>query len=724
MVKIFDNAENAVDALIQKVGKKLVIVMPVALGKPNHYINTIFDRAEKDSSLDVTFISALVPEKPKWGSDLERRMLEPMHERLWSKWPVVKYFEAIRQKNLPPNVHVFDMYTKAGAIINEPYLQQNYMNFSYTMIARNLIEFGANVCASLFAKRVNEKGEIEISGASNTDLFFNMARMARDVEKTEGRKVAVIGQISDKTPFLHGNDVSPAEFFDFLLDGPDYNYPLFAVPKPSVATVDHMIGLWVSSLIKDSGTIQIGIGALADAIVNAILMRHEANADYQEILKDFQIQEKYGDSVQKWGNLTPFQEGLHVNSEMMVEPFIELMKRGIVKRKVYDHIGLQQLINDKKITENKIPANILELLLEIKGIQKVLTEEDFKTLQYYGVFKPDLTYTEMFIINKAGKQFSTDLRDKANVTALQKECIGKSLINGYCIGASFFLGSQGFYDTLLTMDEETRNLIRMNNVLVINQLYGGEKLRRLQRQHARFINTGMYLTLMGGVASDMLEDGRVISGVGGQYNFVEMGLALEGGKSILVFKSTKGFGKKLKSNIRFSYGHITIPKYLRDIVVTEYGIADLRVKSDADCIKAILNIADSRFQDKLLAQAKAAKKIPEDYEIPAIYRNNYPEVLEQKLAAARAKGHFKPFPFGSDYTAEEMVLGGALKMLKRTAEESKITILKAILKSPAPEKLEKAMPYLKRMQLDNPKDKHERINQKLVVLALELIKKI
>lgn len=49
---------------------------------------------------------------------------------------------------------------------------------------------------------------------------------------------------------------------------------------------------------------------------------------------------------------------------------------------------------------------------------------------------------------------------------------------------------------------------------------------------------------------------------------------------------------------------MTIPRFLRDIVITEYGIADCRSKTDSEVIQAMLNIADSRFQPKLLAQAK------------------------------------------------------------------------------------------------------------------------
>ena len=130
-----------------------------------------------------------------------------------------------------------------------------------------------------------------------------------------------------------------------------------------------------------------------------------------------------------------------------------------------------------------------------------------------------------------------------NIAALQDNCIGTKLNNGYIISAGFFLEFKGFYETLSDMDEEQRKLIHMNSVANVNQLYGNEQLCRAQRKDARYINIGMYLTLLGGVASDQLEDGRIVSGVGGQFNFVEQGIELEDGRSILVSKALKGVEK-------------------------------------------------------------------------------------------------------------------------------------------------------------------------------------
>jgi acyl-CoA hydrolase len=148
------------------------------------------------------------------------------------------------------------------------------------------------------------------------------------------------------------------------------------------------------------------------------------------------------------------------------------------------------------------------------------------------------------------------------------------------------------------------------------------------------------VTLLGSAVSDSLDDGRVVSGVGGQYNFVAMAHALRQARSILLLRSTRKSHGRLESNIVWEYAHSTIPRHLRDMVVTEYGIADLRGKSDREVIAALLNLADSRFQPGLMAQAKRAGKLPAGYAIPEAFRHNIPERLRSALAPLQKAGLF------------------------------------------------------------------------------------
>jgi hypothetical protein len=268
------------------------------------------------------------------------------------------------------------------------------------------------------------------------------------------------------------------------------------------------------------------------------------------------------------------------------------------------------------------------------------------------------------------------------------------------------------------LPEAERRLFDMRGVGFINQLYGEDyALRVAQRSHARFVNTTMMLTTLGAAVSDGLDDGRVVSGVGGQYNFVSMAHALPGARSMLCVRSTRHKDGRLASNVVAGYGHVTIPRHLRDIAITEYGIADLRGRTDAECIAAMIDIADSRFQEDLLRAAKRANKIDAGYRIPAARRHNTPERLAAAFEAPRRAGLFSEYPFGTDLSREEIGLARALRWLKdATAGDARRMAMMVRAAFARPDSAH--APFLQRLRLDRPAGLRERLLAGLVVLAL------
>lgn len=284
----------------------------------------------------------------------------------------------------------------------------------------------------------------------------------------------------------------------------------------------------------------------------------------------------------------------------------------------------------------------------------------------------------------------------------------KREVEGALLHGGFFLGPKNFYRRLREMDEAKRAKLQMKAISFVNQLYGDEEKKRAARVKARFINNGMMATLLGAVVSDGLEDGRVVSGVGGQYNFVAQAFALEDARSVICINATRGSGKNAASNIRWSYGHVTIPRHLRDIIITEYGIADLRGKSDEDVVAAMLSIADSRFQDELLKAAKANGKIPESYEIPSRFRNNTPARIEKALQDAKDRGLLPDFPFGSDFDEVELRLIPALQLLKQKLA-APLSLTPVLLRGLSAPRNEKTEACIARMGLQNPASIMERV---------------
>jgi acyl-CoA hydrolase len=285
------------------------------------------------------------------------------------------------------------------------------------------------------------------------------------------------------------------------------------------------------------------------------------------------------------------------------------------------------------------------------------------------------------------------------------------------IHGGFFIGSNAFYETLRQMPPERRRLINMTHISFVNTLFGDEARKRRQRQKARFVNETMMATLLGEAISDTLDDGRVVSGVGGQFDFVSMAHSLEDAHSILMLRAGRIKAGISRSNIRWSGGHATVPRHHRDIFVTEYGIAATRGRTDMQVIDAMLQITDSAFQPALVAQAKDARKLAADYRIPDDASDNSPRAIRNVFDRAELRASFPHYPLGTDLTTAEQQLVPALEWLQSSTATavSKLRVLfGAIFTSEAASN----RAALDRLGLDQALGIGDRLRRKLVNYAL------
>jgi acyl-CoA hydrolase len=645
----YADVESCVDATIARIGRRIRLGTPLGLGKANHLVNEFFRRACEDPRIDLRIFTALTLARPRWKSDLERRFLEPLAERLFGGYPELEYVEPLRRGTLPRNIGVSEFYFQPGSFLDSPLAQQQYVSSNYTHVVRDILDAGVNVLAQLVAKPEQNADDNRLSLSCNPDLTLDLAPRMREAQR-RGEQIALLAQVNRNLPFMYGDAAVAPAFFDGIVDAPRYDFPLFGPPNAAVSTAEYLIALHVSALIRDGGTLQLGIGSIGDAVTYLLKLRHEQNELYSELVVKAGVSDRFGAIVERVGGTTPFEKGLYAATEMLVAGFLELYRCGVLKRKVHDDVAVQRRLNAGETVEGLTGAHVAH--------------------------------------------------------------------------ACFFLGTESFYEALRQMRRSELEQFCMTGISFVNQLYGDEELKRLQRREARFVNTGLIVTLSGAVCSDGLEDGRVVSGVGGQYNFVSMAHALDDGRSILLIRSTHEGGGKARSNIRASYGNTTIPRHLRDIVITEYGIADLRGRTDEDVAIALMQIADSRFQDDLVREAKRAGKVAHGYRIPDQFRGNRPEKLEAILAPYRARDQLQPFPFGTDLTREEVVLAKALRGLKRMVARKRPPLrhlrhVRKLVTVP-----ETARPYLERMGLARPRSIKERLLRRAVVYALASVEAI
>ena len=629
--------EQAVDDVLARLPAHIHMGMPLGLGKPNLFVNALYRRVAKLPDRALTIYTALVLGRPTLGDGLQKRFLEPFIERVFGDYPELDFLAALHKDNLPANIHVQQFFMQPGSLLHSASAQQDYVSSNYSHAARDINAAGLNLVAQLVASSAEHPDRLSLS--CNPDITLDLLPMIAK-RREAGETILVVGQVHSDLPYMPGDAELGMDEFDFLIDEKD-STTLFSTPNMPVGFQDHFIGLHASTLVRDGGTLQIGIGSMGDALTAALLARQADNEAYRLLLTDLDVYQ-WAPLISHEGGVAPFARGLYGCSEMFVNGLLVLADAGIVRRKVYPDVATQERAN----------AGTLDEAAQTDGIS---------------------------------------------------------------VHGGFFLGPQSFYERLRDLPQSKRLEFNMTRISYINELYGQEELKRLQRLDARFINSAFTVTLLGAGVADQLEDGRVLSGVGGQYNFVAQGHALEGARSILILRSWRESGGEVSSNIVWEYGHCTIPRHLRDIVITEYGIADLRGQTDAKVIEALLNITDSRFQEDLIEQAQKAGKLPKDFQLDPRFADNTPERLQ--AIQARHPRLFPEYPLGCDFTDEERDLLRALNWLKSKFKLTEILELgKAALDAPEPE----AFPeHLVRMGLDKPEGLKEDLYQRLLLAGLQ-----
>ncbi|MEL0297756.1 MAG: acetyl-CoA hydrolase/transferase C-terminal domain-containing protein [Gammaproteobacteria bacterium] len=127
-----------------------------------------------------------------------------------------------------------------------------------------------------------------------------------------------------------------------------------------------------------------------------------------------------------------------------------------------------------------------------------------------------------------------------------------------------------------------------------------------QNHQMTSINSAIAVDLIGQVASEDRYGGMMVNGTGGQPDN-HMGAALcPTGRAIIVLRATALGGAVSKIVPKHEAGTlITIPRYLADTVITEFGIARLMDKNHRQRAEELIRIAHPDFREELTKEAKA-----------------------------------------------------------------------------------------------------------------------
>jgi len=700
---------DCIEFIRKRIGTHWIVGAPLGLGKPNHILNALYDEAKKHPDVRLDLFTALSLNPPKPATGLKQRFLQPFVKRHFGDYPRLTYLQDLDNRSVPPNITISEFYFRSGSQLRNSSAQENYVSSNYTHVARDMQARGVNLLLQMVACHPDKPGFLSLS--CNPDVTLDL------LQNVPREKLLFIAQLNPDLPYMDGDAELPESAFDMIVE--DYHQPLFAVPRMPVNDQDNLIGLHCSRMIRDGGTLQLGIGSLGDAVSFFTVLRHQHNPAYRKLIEEAETEIRApAGLLNDWGGDEPFDQGLYAASEMFMEGFLHLYRAGVLKRKVFDHAGLQDLLNQGLLSD-PLPRDAIRILYQNQIVPRHLDRSTLAWLVRFGIVNQELRCEDDTLSINANERVTNDLQNPSTLEWLQK-VTGKALRGGKLMHAAFFLGSQWMYDTLNEMSDEERSLFQMTGVSRINQLYRGEDLDRAQRLEGRFINTTMKLTLLGSVASDQLEDGQVVSGVGGQYNFVAMAHALDRSRSILMLRSYRETSNGPVSNIVWEFPHATIPRHLRDVVATEYGLADLRSANDQEVIQRILCICDSRWQESLRRKAVAAGKLDPDWSVPEPFTRNSPAWVKQVIGRGRLNGVIHRYPFGSDFTETEQELTRALAHLQQ-ANKTRIGQLKLLVRALAVGANQNDLQrnYMVRMGLENPTSLADRIDRRLLQVAIK-----
>lgn len=163
----------------------------------------------------------------------------------------------------------------------------------------------------------------------------------------------------------------------------------------------------------------------------------------------------------------------------------------------------------------------------------------------------------------------------------------KKVLPGVTV-ASLALGSRRLYDYM-----DYREDLLMKDVAWTNDPF---RIRENPRVMA--INSAVEVDLTGQVCADSVGE-RIISGVGGQHDFMYGGALSEGGKTFIAIPSVTPKGEsKIKPLLTPGAGVVTT-RHMVQHVVTEYGVAHLRGRNLAERARALISVAHPSVREEL-----------------------------------------------------------------------------------------------------------------------------
>jgi acyl-CoA hydrolase len=186
-----------------------------------------------------------------------------------------------------------------------------------------------------------------------------------------------------------------------------------------------------------------------------------------------------------------------------------------------------------------------------------------------------------------------ELVERGVVTGAHKEVDRGKVVS------AFLTGTQRLYDFV-----DDNAAVEMRPADYTND---SAVIRRFRRMTA--LNSAVEVDLTGQVCADSIGH-QLLSGVGGQMDFIRGAALAEDGRAIIALPSTAAGGtySRIVTTLRPGAGVVTTRAHV-EIVVTEHGVANLVGRSIPERARALIGLADPRFRESLEREARELRLV-------------------------------------------------------------------------------------------------------------------
>ncbi len=226
----------------------------------------------------------------------------------------------------------------------------------------------------MVGKQIGADVAILVMSPPDEEGYFTLGLSADyGVRAAQVAKV-VIAEVNEQMPYLHGGVRVHSDDIDCIVP---VDYALPEMPLPTITAIEEAIGRHCASLVRDGDTLQLGIGAIPEAVLTMLKDKRDLGL-HSEMLSDGVIDLIESGVIN--GSKKTYDAGKHVVTFLMGS------------RRLYDYVHNNPSISMQPVDYTNHPVNIMrqDNMVSINSCLQVdltgqINAECLGTKQYSGI---------------------------------------------------------------------------------------------------------------------------------------------------------------------------------------------------------------------------------------------------------------------------------------------------------------------------------------------------